>query len=123
MHSPFSLNQRRFRCVNQAVERGGKEDVAQGTFDIRQVVTFSSVVQMARRSPPDVLRQMVWPMRQSCPEARQVQGGSSTGGPGVKGWRWEKAGWPGAPACWAAASAAARTTAAMMRAGRRMAKA
>jgi hypothetical protein len=59
MHSPHSLNQRRFRCVNQAVEREGKEDVAQGTFDIRQVVTFSSVVQIASRSPPDVFRQTV----------------------------------------------------------------
>lgn len=90
MHSPLSLNQRRFRCVNAAVVRGAKEDVAQGTFDIRQVVTFSSVVQMARRSPPAVLRQTVCPTRQSCPDARQVQGGSSTGDPGVKGWRWEK---------------------------------
>jgi hypothetical protein len=117
------LNQRRFRCVNQAVARGAKEDVAHGTFDIRQVVTFSSVVQMARRSPPVVRMQTVCPTRQSWPAARQVQGGSSTGDPGVKGWRWETVCGDGAAASPAAAGTAARTTAAIRKAVRRMGEA
>lgn len=92
MHSPHLLDQQWFPCVKNAVLLGRKEEVAQGTGDIRHVVTFSSVVQMARRSPPGVLRQIVSPTSQLLPAARQVQGGRLTGGPGVKGWRWG-AGW------------------------------
>jgi hypothetical protein len=87
MHSPFSLNQRRFRGVNAILNAAGKEEVAQGTSDIRHVVTFSSVVQIASRSPVVVRRQTVCPTVQSRPSARQVHGGSETGGPGVKGCR------------------------------------
>lgn len=98
MQSPFSLSQRRFRRINARLDGRDKEEEAQGTSDIRQVVTFSSVVQIASRSPPVVLRQMVCPTVQSRPSARQVHCGSWTGGPGVKGWRrtgsddWPKAG-------------------------------